>query len=340
MHHVDDANDRRTLARAFEAFQAEPARPTLIIVDSVIGYGAPTKEGTPRRARRAARSRGGARRPNGSTAGPRTPRSWCPTRCTDTSPTAQDLERRGLREAWESLFTRYTDEYPELADQLDRMQRRLLPDGWDADIPEFPADAKGLAGRDASAKVLNAVAARVPWLIGGSADLAPSNKDRSDVRGGRIDFSVDRPCRSQPALRSARTRRRLRGQRTGAVEDAAYQAGFLIFSDFQRGALRLSALMELPVIHIYTHDSIGVGEDGPTHQPVEQLASLRAMPGPDRSATRRRERGRRGLAGDHAATTRPGGADPLPPAAADPGPHPIRPGGRPGQGRLRPRGPS
>ena len=119
-----------------------------------------------------------------------------------------------------------------------------------------------------------------------------------------------------------------------------YQAGFLIFSDFQRGAIRLSALMEIPVIHIYTHDSIGVGEDGPTHQPVEQIASLRAIPGLIDLRPARRERGRRGLAGDHAAATRPGGAVPLPPGAADPGPHPIRPGGRPGQGRLRPGGPS
>ena len=127
--------------------------------------------------------------------------------------------------------------------------------------------------------MLNAIAPRVPWLIGGSSDLAPSNKSRLTFDGAG-DFSPAEPGRPEPALRGPRTRRRRHRQRPGAVSKIrAYQAGFLIFSDFQRGALRLSALMELPVIHLYTHDSIGVGEDGPTHQPVEQLASLRAMPG-------------------------------------------------------------
>ena len=184
----------------------------------------------------------------------------------------------GLRRDWEALFARYAAQYPEQAEQLNHMQRRTLPHGWDADIPSFPADAKGVAGRDANAKVLNAVAQRVPWLVGGSADLAPSNKSRMTFDGAG-DFSA--------------TERAGRNLHFGVREHAAaavanglalsklraYQAGFLIFSDFQRGALRLSALMELPLIHLYTHDSIGVGEDGPTHQPIEHLASIRAMPG-------------------------------------------------------------
>ena len=158
------------------------------------------------------------------------------------------------------------------------MQRRQLPDGWDADLPEYPADPKGAAGRDSNQKVLNIVAQRVPWLIGGSSDLAPSNKSRLTFEGAG-DFAPDN--RAGRNLHFG-----VREHAAGAISNGlalskirAYQAGFLIFSDFQRGALRLSALMELPVIHVFTHDSIGVGEDGPTHQPVEQLASLRAMPG-------------------------------------------------------------
>ena len=158
------------------------------------------------------------------------------------------------------------------------MQRRQLPDGWDADLPTFEPDAKGVAGRDASAKALNAIAPRVPWLVGGSSDLAPSNKSRLTFEGAGDFSATDRKGRN---LHFG-----VREHAAGAVANGlalskirAFQAGFLIFSDFQRGALRLSALMELPVIHIYTHDSIGVGEDGPTHQPIEHLASIRAMPG-------------------------------------------------------------
>jgi transketolase len=275
--HVDDANDRRKLARAFETFKAESARPTLIIVDSRIGYGAPTKEG----------SHSAHGEPLGAEEVRGTKRfyGW-PEDATFLVPDevyrhfadGAGSRGRGLREAWESLFTRYTNEYPELADRLDRMQRRLLPDGWDADIPEFTADAKGLAGRDASAKVLNAVAARVPWLLGGAADLAPSTKTALTFEGAGSFSSTDRAGRN---LHFG-----VREHAAGCVANGLslskirpFQAGFLIFSDFQRGAIRLSALMEIPVIHIYTHDSIGVGEDGPTHQPVEQIASLRAVPG-------------------------------------------------------------
>jgi transketolase len=277
VQHVADANDLDALDAAFAAFRAEADRPTLIVVDSVIGYGAPNKQGT--------------HAAHGEPLGEEEVRAakrfygW-PEDETFRVPDevrahiAGGMRERGggLRRAWEEMFARYTAEYPDLADQLNRMQRRVLPDAWDAELPTFPADAKGVAGRDANGKVLNAVAQRVPWLLGGSSDLAPSNKSRLTFDGAS-DFSAD-----------DRTGRNVhfgvREHAAAAVANGlalsklrAYQAGFLIFSDFQRGAVRLSALMELPLIHLYTHDSIGVGEDGPTHQPVEHLASIRAMPG-------------------------------------------------------------
>jgi transketolase len=277
VQHVADANDLDALDAAFAAFRAEADRPTLIVVDSVIGYGAPNKQGT--------------HAAHGEPLGEEEVRAakrfygW-PEDETFRVPDevrahiAGGMRERGggLRRAWEEMFARYTAEYPDLADQLNHMQRRVLPDAWDAELPTFPADAKGVAGRDANGKVLNAVAQRVPWLLGGSSDLAPSNKSRLTFDGAS-DFSAD-----------DRTGRNVhfgvREHAAAAVANGlalsklrAYQAGFLIFSDFQRGAVRLSALMELPLIHLYTHDSIGVGEDGPTHQPVEHLASIRAMPG-------------------------------------------------------------
>jgi transketolase len=192
----------------------------------------------------------------------------------------EHLARRGreLRDAWMAAFARYRERYPELADHLHRMQRRQLPEGWDKGLSPFPADPKGMAGRDASAKVLNALAQNVPWLIGGSADLAPSTKTRLTFEGAQ-DFTAEN-----------RTGRNLhfgvREHAMGSILNGLslckvrpYGSGFLIFSDYGRPALRLSAIMEIPVITIFTHDSIGVGEDGPTHQPIEQLAALRAIPG-------------------------------------------------------------
>src|SRR6516162_9237660 len=274
---VGDANDLEMLTRAFEVFGRERSRPTLIIVDSHIAYGAPTKEGTAKA--------------HGEPLGPEEVRAtkrvygW-PEDATFLVPDdvyetfAAGIGKRGgaLRDAWMSSFERYRSEYPELADQLYRMQHRQLPDGWDADIPDFPADSAGSATRDTSGKVLNAVAQRVPWLLGGSADLTPSTKTRiasdaaGDVQpgsfGGRnLHFGV----------REFASAAVCNGLSLSKVRP--YWSTFLIFSDFARGAIRLSALMEIPVIHIFTHDSIGVGEDGPTHQPVEHLASLRAIPG-------------------------------------------------------------
>jgi transketolase len=277
VQHVSDANDLAALGAAFDAFRAETQRPTLIVVDSIIGYGSPTKAGT--------HSAHGE--PLGVDEVKATKRfyGWPPDETFRVPAEVADhvgagMRQRGggLRRQWEALFTRYAGEYPEQAEQLNHMQRRTLPAGWDADIPSFPADAKGVAGRDANAKVLNAVAQRVPWLLGGSADLAPSNKSRMTFEGAGDFSATDRAGRNLHfGVREHAAAAVANGLALSKLR--AYQAGFLIFSDFQRGALRLSALMELPVIHVYTHDSIGVGEDGPTHQPIEQLASIRAMPG-------------------------------------------------------------
>jgi len=276
VQHVDDANDLDQLAQALDAFEAEQDRPTLIVVNSIIGYGAPTKQG----------SHSAHGEPLGveEVRGAKRNYGWPEDESFLVPDKVRshfaDLGKRGaeLRATWDELFNKYEEEFPELADQLDKMQRRQLPEDWDVDLPEYPADPKGVASRDSNQQVLNIVAQRVPWLIGGSSDLAPSNKSRLTFDGAG-DF--------QPDNRAGRNLHfGVREHAAGAVANGlalskikVYQAGFLIFSDFQRGALRLSALMELPVIHMFTHDSIGVGEDGPTHQPVEQLASLRAMPG-------------------------------------------------------------
>jgi transketolase len=183
-----------------------------------------------------------------------------------------------LRAEWMKLFESYKAKYNAEADALFRMQHRQLPEGWDKDFPDFPADAKGVAGRDASQKVLNVAAKNMPWLLGGSADLAPSTKTRLTFDGAG-DFSAN--------YRDGRNFHfGIREHAMGAVMNGLslskvrpYGSGFLIFSDYGRAPIRLAALMEIPVIYVFTHDSIGVGEDGPTHQPVEQILSLRAVPG-------------------------------------------------------------
>jgi transketolase len=183
-----------------------------------------------------------------------------------------------LHRAWWEMFEEYRRQYPELADQGYRMLRRELPDGWDNGLPVFPTDPKGVATRDASGRALNALARNVPWLLGGSADLGPSCKTRLTLDGAG-DFSAENPAGRNLhfGIREHAMGAVLNGLSLSKIRP--FGSGFLIFSDYGRPAIRLSALMELPVIHIFTHDSIGVGEDGPTHQPVEHLASLRAIPG-------------------------------------------------------------
>jgi transketolase len=190
------------------------------------------------------------------------------------------IGKRGgeLRQAWMAKLGEYKKQFPELGDHLYRMQHRQLPECWDKDLPQFPADPKGLATRDSSAKVLNVIAKSVPWLVGGAADLFPSTKTRLTFEGAD-DFVADN--------RSGRNFHfGIREHAMGAILNGLslakirpYGSTFLIFSDYAKPAIRLSAIMELPVIYIFTHDSIGVGEDGPTHQPIEQLISLRAIPG-------------------------------------------------------------
>ena len=274
---VGDANDLLMLERAFRTFQRTTDRPTLIIVDSHIAYGAPNKQDTS-----AAHGE-----PLGEEEVRQTKRhyGWPEDATFHVPDGVYEHFRQGVgaqgkscRDAWFVRIKEYKAKFPELADQLYRMQHRQLPDGWDKDLPAFPADAKGLATRVSSGQVLNALGKRVPWLLGGSADLAPSVKTRLTFDGAG-DVSAETPGGRNLhfGIREHAMAAIMNGM--ALVKVRAYGSGFLIFSDYARGAIRLGAIMELPVIHIFTHDSIAVGEDGPTHQPVEHLASLRAMPG-------------------------------------------------------------
>ena len=233
-------------------------------------------------------------------------------------------------------FDAYKAQYPQEADDLFRMQHRQLPDGWDKAIPTFAADAKGLAGRDASAEGAQCRRAELPWLIGGSADLAPSTKTRLTFDGAG-DFSAT-------SYGGRNFHFGVREHAMGAVMNGLslskirpYGSGFLIFSDYGRAPIRLAAIMEIPVIYVFTHDSIGVGEDGPTHQPVEQLLSLRAIPGlvtiRPGDANEVAEAWRV-IAWLPAPSRRPGAHTP---GAANARPHQVRAGVGPGQGRLRAR---
>jgi transketolase len=275
---VGDANDQAMLSRAFETAKHSSDRPTLIIVDSHIAYGAPHKQDTS----------GAHGEPLGDEEIRLTKRAYkwpdenakflVPEGVTERFQEVMGTRGHALREAWMAKFEAYKAEYPELADQLYKMQHRQLPDTWDKDIPVFPADPKGVAGRDASAKVLNAIAKNVPWLVGGSADLAPSTKTRLTFEGAGDFTAKSYGGRNLHfGIREHAMGSFLNGMALSKIR--AYGSGFLIFSDFCRPSIRLSALMELPVTYIFTHDSIGVGEDGPTHQPVEHLISLRAIPG-------------------------------------------------------------
>jgi transketolase len=274
---VGDANDLAMLARAFQTFQHTGDRPTLIIVDSHIGYGAPHKQDTS----------GAHGEPLGEDEIRLAKRNygWPEDKKFYVPPDVYDHFRHGLgkrgmdlRNAWFAQIPAYSKQYPKLAEELFRMQHRQLPDDWDRGLPEFPTDAKGLATRESSAKVLNAVAANIPWLVGGSADLSPSTKTRLAF-AGTGDFSAENYTgrNFHFGIREHAMGAILNGM--SLVKLRPFGSGFFIFVDYMRAALRLSALMEIPVIYIFTHDSIGVGEDGPTHQPVEQLAHMRATPG-------------------------------------------------------------
>jgi len=274
---VGDANDQEMLSRAFNTFLETHDRPTLIIVDSHIAWGAPNKQDTSA-AHGAALGEDEVRLTKQNYGWPEDAKFYVPDGVYDHFRNGIGTRGRKLRDEWFSRVEEYRQKCPELADELYRMQHRQLPEGWDKNLPTFETDAKGLATRDSSGKVLNAIAPNVPWLIGGSADLAPSCKTYltfdgadglfADTPAGRnVHFGV-----REHAMASV-----LNGM--ALVKVRPFGSTFLIFSDYARPAIRLSAMMELPVIYVFTHDSIGVGEDGPTHQPIEQLASLRSIPG-------------------------------------------------------------
>jgi transketolase len=274
---VGDANDLEMLRRAIDTFHKTSDRPTLIIVDSHIAFGAPNKQDT-HSAHGSPLGEEEIRLTKRAYGWPEDSHFLVPDEVVEHF--KQGIGARGgeLRNGWMQHFEDYKQHYPELADQLFRMQHRQLPENWDANLPTFEPSEKGIAGRSASGEVLNVLAQNVPWLIGGSADLAPSTKTRLEFETAG-DFT--------PTDHSGRNLHfGIREHAMGAVLNGLslckirpYGSTFLIFSDYARPAIRLSTLMEIPTIFIFTHDSIGVGEDGPTHQPVEHLASLRAIPG-------------------------------------------------------------
>ena len=273
---VADANDLDTIRRAFHTFKSERSRPTLILVHSHIGYGSPVEDSP--KAHGEPLGVEGVKAAKRFFGFPEDQDFYVPDGVYDHFAAGIGARGREARDRWNTMFASYRAEHPDLADEIERIQRRELPEGWEDALPTFPADEKGFASRDSSGRVLNAVAQAIPWVVGGSADLSPSTKTnltfegagefQAESRGGRnLHLGVREHASAAIANGMA------------LVKLRSYWSGFLIFSDYARGAIRLSALMEIPVVHIFTHDSIGVGEDGPTHQPVEQIASLRAMPG-------------------------------------------------------------
>ncbi len=280
---VGDANDIDRLEHAFQIFDKTSDRPTLIIVDSHIGWGAPHKQDTAA-AHGEALGEDEIRLTKEAYGWPPDAKFLVPDGVPQRFQELVGARGRKAREDWFETFDRYRSEHPELAREVEQMQKRELPDDWADTLEPFPADEKGMATRVSNGKIINLLAAKVPWLIGGAADLAPSTKTlitdpeagsfqnphgpgEGDFGGRNFHFGI-----REFAMAAA-----CNGMALSKVRP--YGAGFLIFSDYCRAAIRLSALMEIPVIYVFTHDSIGLGEDGPTHQPIEQLASLRAMPG-------------------------------------------------------------
>jgi transketolase len=274
---VTDANDLEMLDRAFTTFKNTHDRPTLIIVDTHIAYGAPNKQDTSA-AHGEPLGEEEIRLTKRRYRWPEDAKFLVPAGVREHFQAGIGTRGRILHTSWWSTFEDYRRRHPNLAECGYHMLRRELPDGWDAGLPTFSVNAKGMATRDASSQALNVLAKNVPWLIGGSADLGPSCKTRLtfDTAG---DFSAENPSGRNLhfGIREHAMSAILNGLSLSKIRP--FGSGFLIFSDYGRAAIRLSALMEIPAIHIFTHDSIGVGEDGPTHQPVEQLASLRAIPG-------------------------------------------------------------
>jgi len=274
---VGDANDCDRIQEALAVFRKTKGRPTLLILDTHIGYGSPNKQDTAaahgeplgeEEVRLAKRSYGW----------PEDAQFLVPDGVREHFAAGVGARGAAARGSWTALLASYRSAYPELAREIDQMQRRDLPEGWDRNLPVFPADAKGVAGRDASGKVLNVLAQNIPWFLGGSADLGPSNKTTLKYEGaGSFQAGTPTGKNLHFGIREHAMAAAVNGLSLSKVR--AFGATFFIFSDYARPAIRLSALMELPSIFVFTHDAMGDGEDGPTHQPVEHLASLRAMPG-------------------------------------------------------------
>jgi transketolase len=274
---VGDANDRDRIQQALDVFRKTKGRPTLIILDSHIGYGSPNKQDTAAahgeplgddEVRLAKRSYGW----------PEDVQFLVPDGVREHFAAGVGARGAAARSKWTEVLASYRTAYPDLAAEIDLMQRRELPAGWDRKLPVFAADAKGVAGRDASGKVLNVLAQNIPWFLGGSADLGPSNKTTLTYDGaGHFQAATRDGKNLHFGIREHAMAAIVNGLSLSKVR--AFGATFFIFSDYARPAIRLSALMELPTIFVFTHDAMGDGEDGPTHQPVEHLASLRAIPG-------------------------------------------------------------
>jgi transketolase len=274
--HVRDANDLDALSGAFKEFLATKDRPTIVIVNSHIGYGSPHKQDT-NAAHGEPLGEDEVRLAKKFYGWPEDAHFLVPDGVPENFRDGIGKRGRDLSSKWNDLFAKYGQQFPDLADNIHRMQRRDLPDGWDKNLPTFPADPKGMATRESSGKVLNIVAQNVPWLIGGAADLATSNKTDLKFEGAGVFKAGNYGGRNlhfgvrEHAMGSA-----LNGM--AMIKVRPFGGTFFNFTDYMRPAMRLAAIAEIPTIYILTHDSIGLGEDGPTHQPIEQLASLRAMP--------------------------------------------------------------
>ena len=274
---VSDANDIESIEHALNKASNNTGSPTLIVLDSHIGYGSPHKQDT-------AEAHGEPlgdeeiRLTKRAYGWPEDAKFMVPDGVYEHFEDGIGTRGAAAHREWKQLFENYRAQYPELAAEIEQMQRRELPNSWDRNLPVFPSDQKGIAGRDASSKVLNVLAQNIPWFLGGSADLGPSNKTLLTYEGAG-HFQANNPGGKNLhfGIREHAMGATLNGLAISKVRP--YGATFFIFSDYERPAIRLSALMELPTIFVFTHDAMGDGEDGPTHQPVEHLASLRAIPG-------------------------------------------------------------
>jgi len=274
---VGDANDLGRIEQALRTFRETKGRPTLIILDSHIGYGSPNKQDTSA-AHGEPLGEEEVRLTKRSYGWPEEAQFLVPDGVRERFAAGIGARGAAARKEWTALFESYRAAYPELAREIEQMQRRELPEGWDRNLPVFPADAKGMAGRDASGKALNVLAQNIPWFLGGSADLGPSNKTTLTYEGaGNFQAATPGGKNLHFGIREHAMAAAVNGMSLSKLRP--FGASFFIFSDYARPAIRLSALMELPTLFVFTHDAMGDGEDGPTHQPVEHLASLRAIPG-------------------------------------------------------------